>query len=45
MLNSDDGGINWIKFSNEGFHAVYMDKAQGSIWASGLDGKIARLVY
>ncbi|GAB2621094.1 WD40/YVTN/BNR-like repeat-containing protein [Belliella aquatica] len=42
---SVDGGINWQKFSDEGFHAVFMDKAQGSIWASGLDGKIARLVY
>jgi photosystem II stability/assembly factor-like uncharacterized protein len=42
---SEDGGINWIKFSKESFHAVFMDKAQGSIWASGHDGKIARLVY
>lgn len=42
---SMDGGVNWQKFSDEGFHAVFMDKAQGSIWASGLDGKIARLVY
>lgn len=42
---SVDGGINWQKFSDEGFHAVFMDKAQGSIWASGPDGKIARLVY
>lgn len=42
---SKDGGINWEKFSDEGFHAVSIDKSQGSIWASGAGGKIARLTY
>ncbi len=42
---SMDGGLTWERFSDEGFHAVFMDKAQGSVWASGGNGKIARLVY
>jgi photosystem II stability/assembly factor-like uncharacterized protein len=42
---SKDGGLTWERFSDEGFHAVFMDKAQGSVWASGVNGKIARLVY
>lgn len=42
---SNDGGHNWQKFSDEGFHAVFRDKAQSSIWASGAKGKIARLDY
>ncbi|SNS58994.1 Uncharacterized protein SAMN06295967_11372 [Belliella buryatensis] len=42
---SKDGGLTWDRFSDEGFHAVFMDKAQGSVWASGANGKIARLVY
>ncbi|MFD2035711.1 YCF48-related protein [Belliella marina] len=42
---SKDGGINWEKFSEEGFHAVFMDKSQSSIWASGANGKIGRLIY
>lgn len=42
---SNDGGMNWKKFSEEGFHAVFRDKAQSSIWASGNNGKIAKLNY
>lgn len=42
---SKDGGENWIRFSDEGFHAVKMDKTSSSIWASGSDGKVAKLVY
>lgn len=42
---SNDGGMNWMKFSEEGFHAVFRDKAQSSIWASGSNGRIAKLDY
>lgn len=42
---SIDGGVHWQKFTNEGFHAVAIDKSQENIWASGINGKIARLVY
>ncbi|MCH7411770.1 YCF48-related protein [Belliella sp. DSM 111904] len=42
---SKDGGANWVRFSDEGFHAVVMDKAQGTVWASGSEGRIARLAY
>ncbi|PRY89616.1 WD40/YVTN/BNR-like repeat-containing protein [Mongoliibacter ruber] len=42
---SRDGGINWEKFSEEGFHAIFRDKAQSSIWASGSKGRIAKLDY
>ncbi|MFC5626678.1 WD40/YVTN/BNR-like repeat-containing protein [Algoriphagus winogradskyi] len=40
-----DAGITWQKFSDEGFHAVKMGHADGSIWASGAQGKIAKLKY
>ena len=42
---SKDGGDNWEKFSNEGFHAVKLDKTSSSLWASGSDGRIARLMH
>ena len=42
---SKDGGENWIRFSDEGFHAVKMDKTSSTIWASGSDGKVAKLIY
>ncbi|WP_373492757.1 WD40/YVTN/BNR-like repeat-containing protein [Aquiflexum sp.] len=42
---SKDGGENWVRFSDEGFHAVKMDKTSTSIWASGSDGVVAKLVY
>ncbi|MCH7402627.1 YCF48-related protein [Belliella kenyensis] len=42
---SNDGGASWARFSDEGFHAVVMDKAQGTVWASGSDGKIGKLLY
>ncbi|MEP1086473.1 hypothetical protein [Algoriphagus sp.] len=42
---SSDGGIAWEPISDEGFHAVQMGHADGSIWASGINGKIAKLKY
>jgi len=39
------GGEQWEKFSEEGFHAVAVDKAKGSVWASGNKGKIGRLAF
>jgi hypothetical protein len=42
---SKDSGDNWEKFSNEGFHAVKLDKTSSSLWASGSDGRIARLMH
>ncbi|WP_192347358.1 YCF48-related protein [Algoriphagus sp. Y33] len=42
---STDAGINWQPISNEGFHAVKMGHADGSVWASGAKGKIAKLTY
>lgn len=40
-----NSGMDWAKFSKEEFHAVVLDKSFGSIWASGPNGKIGRLVY
>ena len=42
---SKDGGINWKKFSDEGFHAVKTDAAKRSVWASGAKGKVAKLKF
>jgi photosystem II stability/assembly factor-like uncharacterized protein len=42
---SKNGGEDWERFSDEGFHAVFMDKAQTSVWASGSNGRIAKLAY
>ncbi|WP_339754050.1 WD40/YVTN/BNR-like repeat-containing protein [Algoriphagus aquimarinus] len=42
---SVDGGINWQPISEDGFHAVKMGHADGSVWASGAKGKIAKLKY
>ncbi|MFD2199967.1 WD40/YVTN/BNR-like repeat-containing protein [Shivajiella indica] len=42
---SKNGGHDWERFSDVGFHAVFLDKSQSSIWASGPDGKIARLKF
>lgn len=42
---SKDGGINWGNFSEEGFHAVKAGGAQGSVWASGGKGKVAKLKF
>ncbi len=40
---SNDGGVSWQKFSTEGFHAVKLGHTEEVIWASGSNGKIARL--
>ncbi|GGF48842.1 WD40/YVTN/BNR-like repeat-containing protein [Echinicola rosea] len=42
---SSDGGKNWVKFTDYGLHAVKLSKNGETIWASGADGKIARLDY
>jgi photosystem II stability/assembly factor-like uncharacterized protein len=42
---SKDGGLSWERFSEEGFHGAVRDKSQSSIWASGSNGKIAKLTY
>jgi photosystem II stability/assembly factor-like uncharacterized protein len=42
---SKNGGSDWERFSDESLHAVFVDKTQSSIWASGPDGKIAKLLY
>ena len=40
---STDGGLSWRRFSDEGFHAVSA-APDGTVWASGSDGRIAKLV-
>ncbi|MBN3581269.1 photosystem II stability/assembly factor-like protein [Algoriphagus aestuarii] len=40
---SDDGGQVWRNFSQEGFHAVKLGHAEATIWASGSNGRVARL--
>jgi photosystem II stability/assembly factor-like uncharacterized protein len=42
---SKNGGKNWERFSDVGFHAVFLDKSQSSIWASGSEGRIAKLKF
>lgn len=42
---SKDAGMTWQPISKEGFHAVQMGHADGSVWASGAKGKIAKLKY
>ncbi|MDE0560980.1 YCF48-related protein [Algoriphagus sp. NF] len=42
---SKDGGKTWDRFSDMSFHAVSLSTSTGSIWASGPDGKIAKLLY
>jgi len=42
---SIDGGENWERFSDEGFHAVKLSKSGGSVWASGANGRIGRLDF
>lgn len=42
---SHDGGINWQNFSEEGFHSVKAGSATGSVWASGGNGKVAKLKF
>ncbi|UZD21313.1 YCF48-related protein [Algoriphagus halophytocola] len=42
---SKDGGLTWEAFSGEGFHAVKMGQADGSVWASGSEGRVGKLLY
>lgn len=42
---SKDGGKTWETFSSEGFHAVFESSDGGSVWASGANGKIAKLIF
>lgn len=42
---SIDGGKIWQPISKDGFHAVKVGNADGSVWASGAKGKIAKLNY
>lgn len=42
---SIDGGENWEKFSDEGFHTVKKSKSGGSVWAAGQNGKIGKLDF
>jgi photosystem II stability/assembly factor-like uncharacterized protein len=42
---SKNGGKDWERFSDVGFHAVFLDKSQTSIWATGSEGRIARLKF
>lgn len=42
---SVDGGLNWQLLSPEGFHAVKLAHAGGSVWASGADGKVGKLEF
>jgi photosystem II stability/assembly factor-like uncharacterized protein len=42
---SKNGGQDWERFSDIGFHAVFLDKSQSSVWAAGPGGKIARLKF
>lgn len=40
---SKDGGLTWESFSAEGFHSVKLGHTEEAIWASGSNGKIAKL--
>lgn len=40
-----DNGRSWLPFSEEGFHAVRTDRKGKTVWTSGLNGKIAKLIY
>ncbi len=42
---SVDGGINWSGLSKEGFHSIRLGHTEGSVWASGSNGKIGRLTF
>lgn len=42
---SKDAGMTWEPISADGFHAVKMGHADGSVWASGAKGKIAKLSF
>jgi hypothetical protein len=40
---SGDGGRTWTQFGADGYHAVAKG-GDGSVWACGSDGRVARLV-
>ena len=40
---SSDGGRSWQPFGDVGFHCLSRAR-DGSVWASGSDGRVARLV-
>src|SRR5690606_25562170 len=40
---SNDGGQSWAPFGELGFHSLSLGR-DGSIWASGSDGRVARLL-
>jgi photosystem II stability/assembly factor-like uncharacterized protein len=40
---SVDEGRNWMAISDEGFHTIKMGHADGSVWACGANGRIAKL--
>ncbi|WP_026955870.1 WD40/YVTN/BNR-like repeat-containing protein [Algoriphagus vanfongensis] len=42
---SKDGGLSWESFSQETFRAVELSHSGGSMWASGPDGKVAKLIF
>jgi hypothetical protein len=42
---SNNSGVNWKKFSTEGFHAVKTGSTTGSVWATGANGKVAKLKF
>lgn len=42
---SKNRGEDWEKIAEEGFHAVKMDHTFNSVWASGANGTVAKLIY
>lgn len=42
---SKDGGMSWENFSEVGFHSVKIGHTDAAIWASGSEGRIARLMF
>jgi photosystem II stability/assembly factor-like uncharacterized protein len=42
---STNGGNDWERFSDDGFHAVKVDHTTASVWASGANGTVAKLIY
>ena len=40
-----DGGNHWVPFSSVGYHAVKVTASGNDIWASGSNGRLAKLVY
>jgi len=42
---SADGGHSWQSFSKTGFHAVKAAPGGNSLWGSGSQGRLGKLVY